>query len=284
MLRALLTVALLFPKGADAFFFFLSNRCRGYERCGFFGFSVAMHSGTPGSSDCLDYCVFFVDATLECGGCGIGTEELPTPAPVFSLPTAVTPTAPVPAPTPPTQVSQYDISLQLVGIPSGDASFFNNAAVRWEQIVIGDLADVAKSSIGSLESGCTVPNVIDDLHICGKYRSIDGQNGILGSAGPYYSRFSNGLPIAGVMEFDSADISFLKSEGNFGSVILHEMGHILGKSILHGFTSHFVRAPISSSLIRLDGPHSFTRLTHSRMGKHEPMPSFVGTRRYRYIS
>jgi hypothetical protein len=48
------------------------------------------------------------------------------------------------------------------------------------------------------------------------------------SAGPYDTRSSNSLTITGEMEFDSADISFLKSEGNFASVILHEMGHILG--------------------------------------------------------
>lgn len=240
MLRAILTITLLFPSATDAFFFFF-DRCPGYERCGIFGFSVTMHSGNPGGSDCLEYCYIFVDPALECGGCGIGTEELPTSAPAFSSPTAVTPTAPVPrpsavtptapepAPIPSTQVSEYDISIQLVGIPLNDQTAFNNAVARWEQVVVGDLVDVSKSSIGSLDSDCTVPSVIDDLHICAKYIAIDGEYGVLGSAGPYYSRSSNGLPIAGVMEFDSADIEFLKSDGAFVSVILHEMGHILGK-------------------------------------------------------
>jgi hypothetical protein len=234
MLRAILVVALLFPSAADAFLFFLFDRCPGYERCGIFGFKVAMHSGTPGNSDCLEYCVLFVDSTLECGGCGTGTAELPTPAPVFSSPTAVTPTAPVPAPTPSTQVSEYDISLQLLAIPSSDQTYFNNAVTRWEQVVVGDLLSAVS---GPLDSGCTVPPVIDDLHICAKYSNIDGRNGVLGSAGPYYSRSSNGLPISGVMEFDSSDIAYLKSDGNFGSVILHEMGHILGKNVREGMAN-----------------------------------------------
>ena len=73
---------------------------------------------------------------------------------------------------------------------------------------------------------------MDDLYICSRFVSIDGAGKILGSAGPLYIRADNSLPITGDMRFDSSDIAWLKSAGNFGSVILHEMGHIFGMFIV----------------------------------------------------
>ena len=59
--------------------------------------------------------------------------------------------------------------------------------------------------------------------------SIDGGGGILGQAGPDLFRSSGSrLPAHGVMEFDSADVANMFSNGIWTGVILHEMGHILG--------------------------------------------------------
>lgn len=207
--------ALTFPSSVNGTIF----RCPGSERCGLFGFFVLMHAGTPGTDSCEEYCVFFLDATLQCGSCSMNTAEAPTPSPINSSPRA--PTSPI--------NGEYDFSFSLVGVPTADQSLFTNAAQRWESVVVGDLPSVLRSRLRfSLPTGCTVPVTIDDLHICGLYSSIDGPLKVLGSAGPYDLRSNNALSITGVMEFDSADISYLKSQGNFESVILHEMGHILG--------------------------------------------------------
>lgn len=60
--------------------------------------------------------------------------------------------------------------------------------------------------------------------------AIDGVGGILGSAGPTFTTLQAGfrLTTAGAMEFDSADIGNMITNGIFGDVIQHEMGHVLG--------------------------------------------------------
>jgi len=62
-----------------------------------------------------------------------------------------------------------------------------------------------------------------DLHICGKVNPIDGLGSILGFAAPRVIRTESGLPLTGMMQFDSADVERLKTFGTFGPVILHEM-------------------------------------------------------------
>ena len=132
--------------------------------------------------------------------------------------------APTKAPT-----LNYNIELDLVGVNASDLIFFADSELRWESIIRGDLASASTLFFDPPEAGCVYPEVVDDLYICARYVAIDGPNKIVGSAGPRYTRSStNLLTITGDMEFDSADINNLKSRGNFGSVILHEIGHILG--------------------------------------------------------
>jgi hypothetical protein len=213
-IQILLTViALVFPTPANGFFF---GRCPGTERC-LFGLFVVMREGVPGTDQCTDYCVFFQDITLECGSCG-PVDAVPTTSPKPTVPPV--PTAPV--------NSEFEISLSYVGIPSSDQDTFTKAAQRWGSIVVEDLPSVSRSRLRKrLSSGCVAPIVIDDLYICARYVQIDGSGTVLGSAGPLDTR-SNSLTISGEMEFDVADIAYLKNQGNFESVILHEMGHILG--------------------------------------------------------
>jgi hypothetical protein len=119
----------------------------------------------------------------------------------------------------------------LIGIPtpafnidvsySGDPayqSFFTAAAQRWEQVITGDLPGLVVPGYG----------FVDDLHITATVRAIDGVGGILGQASPEYYRTSGKIPITGVMTFDSADLANMASNGTLYSVILHEMGHVLG--------------------------------------------------------
>lgn len=113
----------------------------------------------------------------------------------------------------------YDIQVNF----NGDASYngvFESAARRWEQIIIGDLPDFNLSGYG----------LVDDLVIDASVTDIDGVGGVLGRAGARYMRPNGGLPISGIMAFDSADMANMQSKGILEDVILHEMGHVLGFS------------------------------------------------------
>ena len=67
-----------------------------------------------------------------------------------------------------------------------------------------------------------------DLLINANVPTIDGVGGILGESRPDAFRSGSSLPIHGVMEFDAADMASMVSSGLLYSVVLHEMGHILG--------------------------------------------------------
>lgn len=111
--------------------------------------------------------------------------------------------------------SAFNITINYTG-PSQYATYFDQARTIWEGIITGDLADVG---------------AIDDLTISASVTAIDGVNGVLGSAG--YAQLRSGgpnanLPVTGQMQFDSADLSNMISNGTLMRVILHEMGHVLG--------------------------------------------------------
>ena len=117
----------------------------------------------------------------------------------------------------PTTTSAFDIEIDFNG-NERYASAFMRAAERWESIITGDLADIQ-----------TFNGRIDDLRITASVTEIDGPGHVLGQAAPTAIR-SNGLPFAGFMQFDSADIDTMIANGTYDGVILHEMGHVLGIS------------------------------------------------------
>ena len=114
-------------------------------------------------------------------------------------------------------LGHFDISVNYTG-NQAYASYFTAAARRWEQVIRADLPDVNSSQYG----------LIDDLRIEANVSFIDGVNGILGQAGPDLFRSGSSLPYHGVMTFDSADLAAMANNGTLFSVILHEMGHVLG--------------------------------------------------------
>jgi hypothetical protein len=114
----------------------------------------------------------------------------------------------------------YQIDLKFeTPIPLSQRLAFEQAANRWEQVIVADLPNVF-----SIQEG----EFVDDLLINVRIRRIDGSNGILGLAGPTTLRIGSGLPAAGVMEFDRADLETLESIGQLELVILHEMLHVIG--------------------------------------------------------
>lgn len=126
---------------------------------------------------------------------------------------ATTPTTP-PAATSP---GAFDIQLSFQGLTTSQQAIFNQAAVRWEQIIVGDLPSATYNG-----------RVVDDLLINASATAIDGVGGTLGQAGPDRFRVGTLFPYHGNMQFDTADLTSMERDGSLLSVIEHEIGHILG--------------------------------------------------------
>jgi hypothetical protein len=128
-------------------------------------------------------------------------------------------------------VPSYDIQLELPGITrAADRTIFASAAAKWQSIITGDLEGFDISCFPPREDDCQWPSFVDDIFMCADYQAIDGKSGTLAMAGPEYVRLPSWLPVSGAMTFDIADVARLQRNGGgqFLSVILHEMGHILG--------------------------------------------------------
>ncbi|MDZ4673492.1 MAG: leishmanolysin-related zinc metalloendopeptidase, partial [Gemmatimonadota bacterium] len=155
--------------------------------------------------------------------------------------------------TPPPPQGGYHIDVRFVGLEPSPAqrAAFDAAVVRWEQVILGDLVD----EVGPIPPAGTLCNAVDgnvdDVVIFAKLEAIDGPGGVLGSAGPCWVRDDNNLTVVGGMRFDVADLANLEASGQLQSVILHEMGHVLGIGTLW-------------------------RLTNLLVGYQSPDPYFVG--------
>ena len=118
-----------------------------------------------------------------------------------------------------TTEGRFNINITgLANASAGVRAAFVTAAQHWESVITGDLPDV------KLPNGTT----IDDLSIKASIVPIDGVNGILGQANSTAVRKGSFLPYSGFMQFDSADMASMLADGTLNSVILHEMGHVLG--------------------------------------------------------
>lgn len=124
----------------------------------------------------------------------------------------------------------FDISLRFVNMPTpSQLQTFSSAATRWETIITSDLpAAPVQFEVGTCNSHVAGNETIDDVAIVVRLEPIDGSGSVLGSAGPCLIRNTGFLPAFGTMRFDTADLANLEASGNFGNVILHEMGHVLG--------------------------------------------------------
>ncbi|HET7234513.1 MAG TPA: leishmanolysin-related zinc metalloendopeptidase [Longimicrobium sp.] len=107
---------------------------------------------------------------------------------------------------------------------------FDSAAARWSRVITGDLAGVSVSApVGACTTNSPAFNLsVDDLVIFAAVEPIDGPGAILGAASYCGVRTSGGLPFAGFMQFDAADMAYMEGNGLITGVILHEMGHVIG--------------------------------------------------------
>ena len=132
-----------------------------------------------------------------------------------------------------TSDGEYSIEVQFSGgLSFSQQAVFEHAARRWEEVIVGDLQTV------QLPTG----EVVEGLLIDASGVSIDGENGVLGRAGPQFVR-NNGLPAKGIMEFDTADLLRMEQEGSLEDVILHEMGHVIGIGTVWSDLSLLVGCP-----------------------------------------
>jgi hypothetical protein len=128
----------------------------------------------------------------------------------------------------------FNVTIQNVG-PAFSAAVqaaFNSAVTKWQQIIYQDIPDFPGFTAAAGTCGANSPAIgpvtVDDVLILARIDSIDGPRGILGQAGPCFVRSTGRLTVLGVMTFDSADVAGLITQGSLNSVILHEMGHVLG--------------------------------------------------------
>jgi hypothetical protein len=118
---------------------------------------------------------------------------------------------------PPTTTSAFNIDFTFSGLTASQQAIFEQAAGKWESIIIGDLPNTTYNG-----------RAVDDLLISAAATAIDGRGGVLGQAGPDRFRSGSQLPYHGAMEFDSADLASMEANGTLLGVIEHEMGHVLG--------------------------------------------------------
>jgi leishmanolysin/pre-peptidase len=141
--------------------------------------------------------------------------------------------------TPPPSTGGFDIQLSFSGLTASQQAIFEQAAQRWESIIVGDLPNASYNGL-----------VVDDLLIGASAVSIDGTGGVLGQAG--YDRLrgstAGGLPYHGTMQFDTADLAAMQANGTLLGVIEHEMGHVLGIGTLWSSRGLLVGASTSNPI------------------------------------
>lgn len=136
-------------------------------------------------------------------------------------------------------ISNFTITLvYLTSATVAQQAAFDAAKARWEQIITGDLADFTiPVAFNTTDCGAgvaqSISGTVDDVRIYVELSAIDGVGNILGAAGPCDLRPSGSkLPYVGIMNFDTADLVQLQTDGELNDVILHEMGHVLGYGTL----------------------------------------------------
>ena len=115
---------------------------------------------------------------------------------------------------------------------------FGGGLTPSQQAIFGEAETVWEGFLGGYQSGISIASL--DINAAGV--AIDGVGGTLGRAGPTWGVFQGGyyLSTVGLMEFDSADLSWLESNGSLLDVIVHEMAHVIGFGTLWEWNGVYV--------------------------------------------
>ena len=107
---------------------------------------------------------------------------------------------------------------------------FDAAVAFWQSAIVSGVPSqsVTLAAGQCLAGAAPFSGTVDDLLIDVEVHWIDGVDGILGQAGPCVVSSGDHLARTGVMEFDSADIAGMVTDGSLGRVIMHEMAHVFG--------------------------------------------------------
>lgn len=126
----------------------------------------------------------------------------------------------VPLMPPPQPGFQITVTFPDSSLTPSQQQVFQQAATRWQQIIVGDLPNVTDPATGQ---------VIDDILIVATATPLDNAGGALASAQPTAHRAGpRGLPWKGEVVVDTADLSAMASDGRLFGVVLHEMAHAMG--------------------------------------------------------
>jgi len=129
------------------------------------------------------------------------------------------------------QVSAFNIEVRYLStVTATQQAAFDSAVAKWMRLVIGDLSNVQVTvAAGACATGQPALNeTVDDVVIFATLAPIDGPGQIIGQAGPCLIRTNGFLTIVGTMTFDTDDLAPIEAAGQLPSVILHEMGHVIG--------------------------------------------------------
>jgi hypothetical protein len=183
------------------------------------GFAVAPELGTLGTPTGVTGANGRVGTSLTI----VGSGPIPVTATIANTTLSTTFTE--------TGQSPFSIELQfLTDTTPAQGQAFEAARRRWEGIIVADVPNVPLSAAAG-ECGANSPALnrqVDDVLILVTIEPIDGPLGVLGAAGPCFVRLGSRIPVLGLMKFDVADLDALESSGLLNTVILHEMGHVLG--------------------------------------------------------
>jgi hypothetical protein len=169
------------------------------------------------------------------------------------------PPTPVPGPAPsPVDPSNPLIRLSFATEVNADVeAVFQGAVSFWNDIVTNDLERARSAKLNGNCAGVNLPKDIDGLFVDVTIIEIDGESGVLGSAGPCAYQFIDDRwrPRVGLMRFDEADVLSLLGQGRLDEVIRHEIAHVLG------FGTLWRQAELLQTDESLDADHRY-------VGKH----------------
>ncbi len=149
---------------------------------------------------------------------------------------------------------RFRIELRFV-LPAATAfeDAFRAGVAEWERAILqggtGLTISFPANACGSADPARTA--AVRHLLLYVRLDDIDGRGGVLGSAGPCFTRAADGLPIVGQMRFDTTDLRALLNAGTLQAVVTHEIGHVVGVS---RFTWNDARRTLAPSAATASDP------------------------------